>query len=160
DRIRPEASAAQFLRRPAAILRSLAARERSRTGSAPTGHTACARRPPPRLWEGLQPRCGKLAAEAAPTEAGLQPLQLAQGDHRLASVRLWEGLQPRCGRLAAEAAPTEAGLQSLQLARGDHRFDTVAHVERAEDRGQVDLHRALADAQVAGDQLVRLALRK
>src|SRR5690606_27636583 len=107
DRIRPEASAAQFLRRPAAILRSLAARERSRTGSAPTGHTACARRPPPRLWEGLQPRCGKLAAEAAPTEAGLQPLELARGDHHLASVRLWEGLQPRCGRLAAEAAPTE-----------------------------------------------------
>ena len=50
--------------------------------------------------------------------------------------------------------------QALQFARGDHRLDPVAHVQCAEDRRQVDLDRAFADAEVARDQLVRLALRE
>src|SRR6478672_9001960 len=50
--------------------------------------------------------------------------------------------------------------EALQLARGDHGLDPVAYVQCAEDRREVDLHRALADAEVPRDQLVGLALRQ
>src|SRR3546814_3765594 len=57
-------------------------------------------------------------------------------------------------------SPRIPALQFGQLARRHNRLDPVAHVQRAEDRGEVDLDRALADVEIARDALVRLALRK
>ena len=46
-----------------------------------------------------------------------------------------------------------------EAARLDHRLGAGADVERAQDRRDVDLDGALREAQLAADDLVRLALQ-
>src|SRR3546814_14330119 len=53
-------------------------------------------------------------------------------------------------------SPRIPALQFGQLARRHNRLDPVAHVQRAEDRGEVDLDRALADVEIARDALVQI----
>src|SRR5262252_8169335 len=45
-----------------------------------------------------------------------------------------------------------------ELAESEDRLRAVAYVERLEDGGDVDLHRAFGDVELARDDLVRLAL--
>src|SRR5207244_2830678 len=63
----------------------------------------------------LAPAAMHQAAQALPTEAGLQSLELSP--YR-ATVQATEGPLPAAMHQAAQALPTEAGLQSLELSHG------------------------------------------